>query len=179
MYCKNCGISIDENSKFCSNCGNEIIIETNFNFENDRRKEYKFSKVKQLGALNIAVIETTISIDNSRMYINEQRRILYFINGKRKVSTIILNEMCGVVTKTAIDTIDLIYAILFGVLGLIFPPAFIITAVCLFTGYGQRILIKQRSGVDVEIQAEKSPLVEEFIQYIDKYIDISKVSTSL
>ena len=87
--------------------------------------------------------------------------------------------MCGVVTKTAIDTIDLIYAILFGVLGLIFPPAFIIKVVCLFTGYGKRILIKQRSGVDVEIQAEKSPLVEEFIQYIDKYIDISKVSTSL
>ncbi|MDU1936421.1 MAG: zinc ribbon domain-containing protein [Clostridium sp.] len=171
MYCKNCGISIDENSKFCSNCGNEIIIETNFNFENDRRKEYNFSKVKQLGALNIELIKTKINIMNDKINIYEEKTILYFIKRKPKIIELSVKDIKEVNLKNAIDTIDLIYAIVFGVLGFLFPPVFIVTIVCLITGFGQKVRIKLKNGFEVFIQTEKNNIVQEFIKGIEISIE--------
>lgn len=34
MNCKKCGKEIDENSKFCKNCGTSVISETNYKTEN-------------------------------------------------------------------------------------------------------------------------------------------------
>lgn len=169
MYCKSCGNEVSIEDSFCVRCGNKVdsknICE---NINTNIKKEYKFSKVKQLGAVNISVIETNINIDNNKMNIIEQRKVLGLFKGKRKANSLIITDIKGITTKTTIDTIDLIYAIVFALIGIALPPAFIISAVCLFTGYGQRIFIKDKNGNEVKIQAEKSHIVQEFINDINK-----------
>lgn len=90
---------------------------------------------------------------------------------KRKTNSLLSNDIKGITTKSVIDTIDLIYAIIFALIGVAFPPAFLISAVCIFTGYGQRIFIREKNGNEVKIQAEKSPIVQVFIEEINTYIN--------
>lgn len=173
MYCKNCGNEINVKDSFCVSCGNKLDINNSYeNINTNIKKEYRFSKVKQLGLINIAVIETNINIDNNKMNIIEQRKVLGLFKGKRKVNSLIATDIKEIATKSVIDTIDLVYAIVFALIGFVFIPAFIISAVCLFTGYGQRIFIKDKNGNEVKIQAEKSHIVQEFIHEITTYINI-------
>ena len=173
MYCKSCGNEVSIEDSFCVRCGNKVDSKNIYeNINTNIKKEYKFSKVKQLGAVNIAVIDTNITVDNNRIIIAEQRKILGLFKGKRKANSLIITDIKGITTKATIDTIDLIYAIVFALIGIVLPPAFIISAVCLFTGYGQRIFIKDKNGNEVKIQAEKSPIVQEFIHEVNTYINI-------
>lgn len=171
MYCKKCGNEIKGNDSFCVKCGDKLDVNNNYE-DIDIKKEYSFSKVKQLGVINIAVIETNVSINNNNMNIIEQRKVLGLFKGKRKVNSLMIRDIKGLTTKSVIDTIDLIYAIVFALVGFVLPIAFLISAVCLFTGYGQRIFIKDKNGNEVKIQAEKSPIVQEFIHEINTYINI-------
>lgn len=173
MYCKSCGNEVSIEDSFCVRCGNKVDSKNIYeNINTNIKKEYKLSKVKQLGAVNISVIETNININNNKMNIIEQRKVLGLFKGKRKANSLIITDIKGITTKTTIDTIDLIYAIVFALIGIALPPAFIISAVCLFTGYGQRIFIKDKNGNEVKIQAEKSPIVQEFIHEVNTYINI-------
>lgn len=173
MYCKNCGNEVNIKDSFCVSCGNKLDINNSYeNTNTNIKKEYKFSKAKQLGLINIAVIETNINIDNNKMNIIEQRKVLGLFKGKRKVNSLIANDIKGITTKSVIDTIDLVYAIVFALIGFVFLPAFLISAICLFTGYGQRIFIKDKNGNEVKIQVEKSSIVREFIEEINTYINL-------
>lgn len=170
MYCKKCGNEIKGNDNFCVKCGDKLDVNNNYEGINIK-KEYSFSKVKQLGLINIAVIDTNINIDNNKINISEQRRVLGLFKGKRKTNSLLSNDIKGITTKSVIDTIDLIYAIIFALIGFAFPLAFLISAVCIFTGYGQRIFIREKNGNEVKIQAEKSPIVQAFIEEINTYIN--------
>lgn len=167
MNCKTCGNEVSIKDSFCGRCGNKLD-----NINTNIKKEYRFSKVKQLGAINIAVIETNININNNNINIIEQRKVLGLFKGKRKVESLIVDDIKGITTKSVIDTIDLVYAIVFTLIGFALPIAFLISAVCLFTGYGQRIFIKDKNGNEVKIQAEKSHIIQEFIEEINTYINI-------
>lgn len=57
MYCKNCGAKIDDNARFCSDCGHEQIrVQEDINFSSDfeAAKDQLSSQILTWGILSLA-----------------------------------------------------------------------------------------------------------------------------
>ena len=181
MHCKKCGNNLDDNSKFCNKCGNKVIPtlknetinevkkldENKLNIESN--KEYEFSKRKYLGAITISIINTKAKIDNNKLVVEQQKSHLGFIKGNKKVFTISLNEINSIMVKKAVDLIDGIYAIVFALVGLLNPIWFIVTAVCLWTGYGETVIIQTKSNVKMKIYAKSGDNTQRFMNDINSF----------
>ncbi len=55
MYCENCGNKLNENEKFCSNCGKSVkIIEKNDSITNDKDSKEKLNKNDNMSLYKIS-----------------------------------------------------------------------------------------------------------------------------
>ncbi|AJG96783.1 hypothetical protein LF65_00092 [Clostridium beijerinckii] len=170
MYCKECGNKVNDGDNFCNKCGNKIsLIEKKGNLSSKNiSKEYNFTKVKQLGALNLLVIKTKVNIDEEIILIEENKYYLGFIKRKSKNRNLKLSEINNLTNKKSMDVIDGIYAIIFTLISLaLLNPAFLIgTAVCLWTGYGEKIFMYTSKNEKIAIQTQGGNSSKELINLL-------------
>lgn len=173
MYCRECGNKVDENSKFCNRCGSKIKLnfdrkeEKNYKEDNNIiEKSYSFSKRKWLGLILLSIIETNIGIKCDKLYIEQQKKHLGLFKGSKKTAVLKVKDIKSMTRNKAIDLIDGIYAIIFAILGLIAPPLFLVSLVCLWTGYGERLTL-EHNGIKTRIHIDRKSNVNEFISYIN------------
>ena len=58
MYCRNCGVSIPDDSLFCPKCGTGVIIQKSNTISSTRISP---PRIEVLGVLNLTMTETDIS----------------------------------------------------------------------------------------------------------------------
>ncbi|OOM11151.1 zinc-ribbon domain-containing protein [Clostridium saccharobutylicum] len=183
MYCEKCGNKLNDNVRFCDRCGNSIQFKSNNEELNEVKtvkgiesknisQQYNFSKCKQIGTITMFIVNTKANINENKLLLNQQKKYLGFIGGKEKVMTIALNEIASVTTKKSVDLIDGIYAIIFALLGFVSlnPICFLIMAVCLWTGYGERIIIETKNNIKIKIHARSGKETSVFMNDIKSYI---------
>lgn len=174
MYCDKCGNKINEEANFCDKCGNSIkqkieSISKELNVNHKIINEtYNFTKVKQIGALNMLIIKTKVDIKDESLLIEKNKYYLGFIKGRSKEENIRISEINNVFTKKNIDLIDGIYAIIFAILTIIFmnPAMLIITAICLWTGYGEKIFIYTKKNEKVIIHTQGGEKAKELVKLL-------------
>lgn len=174
MYCEKCGNEIKEDSNFCNKCGN--LLKANLKaVDNEKNidsilfdKTYNFRKVKQIGKLNMLVIKTNVSIKEKLLSIEKNKYYLGFIKGKSEEKNINLCELNNVISKKSLDLIDGIYAIIFALLTIILmnPAMLIVTAVCLWTGYGEKIFIYTKKNERVIIHTQGGEKTKELVDLL-------------
>lgn len=168
MYCRECGNKIDENSRFCNICGSKIKLdsdrkeEVDGNYNKIIKNSYSFSKQKWLGLIMLFAIETNINVKYDKLYIEQQKKHLGLFKGKKKKTVLKITDIKSMTRNKAIDLIDGIYAIIFAILGLIAPPLFLVSLVCLWTGYGERLVL-EHNGIKTRIHIGKKSNVNEFM----------------
>lgn len=187
MYCVSCGNEVtSSDSNFCSNCGtainrqnqqrkdniiNEstIQVETKQNPTKSINEEYDFVKIKQIGLVNMLSIRTKVTIKDIHVLIDRKKYYLGMIKGKNKTYDIKINDIDHIINKKSMDTIDGIYAAIFGVLTLITfnPVLLLLMAVCLWTGYGEKIFITTKRNEKIIIQSSKDDNIIKLVELIN------------
>ncbi|MBN1057080.1 zinc ribbon domain-containing protein [Clostridium botulinum] len=176
MYCQMCGNKVKDEAKFCDKCGLKIEYKSELNNKQEEwtnnkidNAEYNFTKVKQLGALNMFIIRTKVDVDEGQVLIDSRKDYLGFIKGKNDKRIIKIENINNAISKKSIDTIDGIYAIIFLILTLMFVnPAFLlITAVCLWTGYGEKVFINTKENQKVIIHTSGGELTKELVDSLN------------
>lgn len=179
MYCQKCGNKVKDEAKFCDKCGLKIEHKSDLNNEQEESTNnkinnttYDFAKVKQLGALNMFTIRSKVVIEKGKILIDSRKDYLGFIKGKSTKRTIKVEDISYAINKKNIDMIDGIYAIIFIVLAIIFvnPIFLLITAVCLWTGYGERVFINTKENQKVIIHTSGGNLTKELVDLINQKI---------
>lgn len=136
MNCSNCGAEIKNGATVCAECGAQIVSEENTAV----KYNFTFNKKKQLGNLTYKETITTAAVSDSTAEI--EQTVKKFIGGEKKTNASIpLGEISSVLIKVKFDFWDTLYAVLFAVLGIFAPIAFLGTAVCLFCAFGKEIII--------------------------------------
>lgn len=175
MFCQKCGNKINEEANFCDKCGSEIDKKTELSNKEEVieskiiNETYNFTKVKQIGALNLLVIKTKVDLNGSLLLIEKNKYYLGLIKGKSRSERINVKEIDTVISKKGIDLIDGIYAIIFTILTIITmnPILLIGAAVCLWTGYGEKIFINTRKKEKIIIYTQGGVLTKELIDFIN------------
>lgn len=169
MYCVKCGKEMLEDAAFCVYCSAKKYvpqldhsnqIEDGLDEDSERDEEsidklsekrvFNFSKQKWIGNVVFKKIETHVELAEGILQIDMSVKRLF--RSQKYINKIIpLNEIKYASTKTAMDFWDCLYAIIFAVLGIFKPILFIMTALCLFTGYGKEMVLYLGNGSKFEI----------------------------
>ncbi len=183
MYCNKCGNKIKEGSKFCDKCDEKVetckeSIEGLNEGKIDNNK-YMLTKRKMLGNITTSMYYSDIEIKDNNIIVQQYKKYLNIIKGGEKNINIKIDEIQSIVIQKKFDTIDLIYAIIFAIIAACSMQLYllIITAVCLWTGYGDRISVLKKNGEKVIIQSEVCDESKRFINiinsmYLDKKVNI-------
>ncbi|RQN09836.1 zinc ribbon domain-containing protein [Clostridium butyricum] len=178
MYCDNCGNKLNDNSKFCDKCGKKIeLVNTNKEDITEIKlpdKKYDFIKIKQLGSINMVQIKTEINMIEDEIIIDEQKKYVHFISGNKKNNHVKVKVIDSIISKKGIDFFDGLYASIFAILTvmLLNPIFLIITAICLFTGYGEKIFIRTKNNERIMIHTSGGKQTEEFVNNIKKVCNV-------
>lgn len=170
MYCKNCGHELEPNVHFCGECGRAII---NLNPEEKLTEElqqldnsFEFRRHKSLGRVNISIIISKVEVRNQMMNVIQEKRYLYFI--KKKVEyNLPLNQIKSLYIKRTIDISDLIFGLIFCILGFFNFLNFIPGILLLWIGFGCKIEI-------YDLQNNKILIPAEFMQPCNEFVEIIK-----
>ncbi len=152
MYCNECGEYLSEGSNFCKNCGTSFSNTKNYKVDlqeyHDNTSEYTFVKSKSILALAtpISVTKTTAIIRGTSLEMNQTKRTLAVIKKCLFNTKVNVKEIDMVTVKKSMDTSDLIFSIIFGVLSLFNPLLLIIVFLFLWSGYGKKIGIHVKNN---------------------------------
>lgn len=154
-YCEYCKKNIaDSEAKFCPDCGRALIDRTLVENEaEDSTTEFPklvFCKKKMIARLVYKTIYSEVEISVRDLSI-KQRIERFIIPNREQEKRILFSEIQKAEIKTKIDFWDALYAIVFGVLGFMNPALFLVTAVCLYTGYGKNLVMKMQNGEEFSI----------------------------
>lgn len=178
MYCNHCGNKISEEVNFCNKCGiaikekSELTNKETIEHSKIINETYNFVKVKQIDRFNALSIKTKVDVKEEALFVQEGKYYFGRTKGKIKENYIRIDEINNVNYKKSIDLVDGIYAVVFGILALIFMKLvfFIITIICLWTGYGEKILIETKSNKTIIVHTEGGKLTKEFVDFINSII---------
>ncbi len=154
-YCEKCKKEIDDlEAKFCPDCGSTLIDRTLAdNEEKDFATESPklvFCKQKMIARLVYKTIYSEVEISFYDLSI-KQRIERFIIPDREQEKKILFSEIQKAEIKTKIDFWDALYAIVFGILGFMNPALFLVTVVCLYTGYGKNLVMKMQNGEEFSI----------------------------
>lgn len=145
--CKNCGTEITDGGKFCPSCGTAT---TAISEGAGQEKGFAFHKGKMMGTVTYKRVDTTISVSGNQLAVHQiSKRI--FCRERLQENAVPLSSIESARIRTVMDFWDTLYAIISAVLGIFHPSWFLLTAVCLFCGYGKEIKIKLSDGNQIKI----------------------------
>lgn len=169
MYCIKCGKLVDDDSKFCLSCGNRIKIEDSSIDDKINNSEFIFSRHKSLGRIDISHTISKINISNKILNINQQKINFYWFKKQPIETSHELSTITKIKVKKTVDISDLIFAILFILLGFVNPLNFLVSAILLWLGFGYKVIISKINGTYIEIPAEFSKDCMNLVQDIVKH----------
>lgn len=179
MYCNKCGNEIEEGSKFCNRCGAETVNEkekvdlNKSDVVNNKEENYKFQLTKKNIRWTNSLEFANIEIKESSIIVEQYVKYLCLINGKIKVNTIKDDDIQNIVIQKTVDTVVLIYAIIFAVISVVFMQYYflLLSALLIWVGYGYKISIIKKSGDKVLILSKICEESNEFVNVINsKYL---------
>lgn len=153
MYTK-----VDNNIK---NAGETIQTGANINSES---KKFNFIRHKSLGRLDISHILSEITIDDSTLVLKQQKINLYFFKKKPIETVHNLMDITSIKIVRIFDISDVIFSVIFALLGFISPVFFIAAIVLFWVSVGKKIEIKKSNNATISIPTDSNSLSSELIQ---------------
>lgn len=141
--CRKCGGQIPDNQNVCPNCGALPLTEKT-------PEKLEFYKGKMIGSVTYRRTNTTVQLTSTELSISQKIKRIF---RKERIieKKVPLMAIKSAKVHTAMDFWDTLYAIIAAVLGLFQPIIFIVTLICLWTGYGKEIIIQIESGDTIKI----------------------------
>lgn len=110
--------------------------------EETKGHQFLFSRFKRFGRVRITVIETTLNISEDLLTIDESKTTLLFTKKILLLKTKKIGDIKSISVKHSMDINNVIFAIIFAVIGFVQPPAFLVTALLLWMGYAKKMRIE-------------------------------------
>lgn len=163
MIYNSCGKEINDNAKFCDNCGNktENIISENGK-KNDNTligEKYKFRSGGgiHLFSTRFTRVDTCVTIEEDKLNIEIEPK--NYSTG----SEAYFSDITDIKVKSIIAKAYLVCTIIAAIYALVSPMWFFAVPLCIWLGYNKKIIICQRNKRDICIYTSSKNGVEEFI----------------
>lgn len=173
--CKKCGKELEPGARFCVYCGAEVETDgknINPNSENEE-KIWHFQKAKMLGLITYKRVFTDVSIKGNEINIVIKKGKK---EKKKQETHQLISNLESIESKTAFDFWDTLYAIIFGIVGVLCIcmgikgaiGSLLFAAVCAWSGYGKKVIFMWKDGSKTVVPTENSD-INSLLQYIDEY----------
>lgn len=176
MYCTNCGSLIAENAKLCVSCGTVIAGDAMekdgiLDEETSSNNEFIFKRHKSLGKLDISYTISNVNICNKKLNITQQKVTLYWFKKQPIQTSHDISSFTNIKVKKTIDKSDMIFAIIFILIGFVDFMGFLMGGLLLWIGLGYKVRIGKINGAEIEIPAEFS---KDCLELVNRIVEVNR-----
>jgi len=162
IFCRKCGKEVTKSAAFCPKCGKELITTSS----PVQSLEFAFMRHKSLGRLDISHMCSEVSIINSTLKLQQQKIHLYWFKSKPIATIHNIMDIASIRVVRIFDISDMIFGIIFALLGFINPLFFIGAALLIWVGIGKKIEIRKSNGAVLSIPSGNSSACMQLAQVI-------------